>query len=259
MDDLLKITILGIVQGITEFLPISSNAHLIIVEQLLNYKNNNEILNLVFHLGSLLAIITYFFSELLGLFKKPKIILNLIIATLPVIITGYFVFKFRLIDYENFSIKIIAITTIVFGIILFCSDKIKITKKLYTDLNAKKSFIIGLFQVIALIPGVSRSGITLTAGRFLGYSRLDAAKFSFFLSIPTTSGACFHFFALFTLLGRTRRFFNPLPALTPRIWSMSIESPFRTLPAEAILALAALRAARFFFCWALASYFLSYE
>ncbi|MEY3811789.1 MAG: hypothetical protein RIT11_906 [Pseudomonadota bacterium] len=179
MDDLLKITILGIVQGITEFLPISSNAHLIIVEQLLNYQNNNEILNLVFHLGSLLAIITYFFSELLGLLKKPKIILNLIIATLPVIITGYFVFKFRLIDYENFSIKIIAITTIVFGIILFFSDKIKITKKLYTDLNAKNSFIIGLFQVIALIPGVSRSGITLTAGRFLGYSRLDAAKFSF--------------------------------------------------------------------------------
>ena len=191
MDDLLKITILGLVQGITEFLPISSNAHLIIVEQLLNYQNNNEILNLVFHLGSLLAIITYFFSELLGLFKKPKIILNLIIATLPVIITGYFVFKFRLIDYENFSIKIIAITTIVFGIILFFSDKIKITKKLYTDLNAKNSFLIGLFQVIALIPGVSRSGITLTAGRFLGYSRLDAAKFSFFLSIPTTAGACF--------------------------------------------------------------------
>ena len=79
MDDLLKITILGIVQGITEFLPISSNAHLIIIEQLLNYQNNNEILNLVFHLGSLLAIITYFFSELLGLVKKPK--MNLVPAT----------------------------------------------------------------------------------------------------------------------------------------------------------------------------------
>ncbi len=191
MDELLKIIILGIVQGITEFLPISSNAHLIIMEQLLNFQNNNEILNLVFHLGSLFAIISYFFSELLGLLKKPKIILNLIIATLPVVIIGYFVFKFRLIDYGNFPIKIIAITTIIFGIILFFSDKIKITKKLYTDLNVKNSLIIGLFQVIALIPGVSRSGITLTAGRFLGYSRLDAAKFSFFLSIPTTAGACF--------------------------------------------------------------------
>jgi len=79
MDELLKIIILGIVQGITEFLPISSNAHLIIMEQLLNFQNNNEILNLVFHLGSLFAIISYFFSELLGLLKKPKIILNLII------------------------------------------------------------------------------------------------------------------------------------------------------------------------------------
>ena len=191
MDELIKIIILGIVQGIAEFLPISSNAHLIMVEQLLDYHNHNEILNLVFHLGSLLAIITYFFSELLGLLKKPKMIFNIIAATIPVIIVGYFVHKFRLINYEYFSIKIIAITLIVFGIILFISDKINHSKILYKDLNIKSSLIIGLFQIISLIPGVSRSGITLTAGRFLGYSRFEAAKFSFFLSIPTTAGACF--------------------------------------------------------------------
>ena len=191
MDELIKIIILGIVQGIAEFLPISSNAHLIMVEQLLDYHNHNEILNLVFHLGSLLAIITYFFSELLGLLKKPKMIFNIIAATIPVIIIGYFVHKFRLINYEYFSIKIIAITLIVFGIILFISDKINHSKILYKDLNIKSSLIIGLFQIISLIPGVSRSGITLTAGRFLGYSRFEAAKFSFFLSIPTTAGACF--------------------------------------------------------------------
>ena len=191
MDELIKIIILGIVQGIAEFLPISSNAHLIMVEQLLDYHNHNEILNLVFHLGSLLAIITYFFSELLGLLKKPKMIFNIIAATIPVIIVGYFVHKFRLINYEYFSIKIIAITLIVFGIILFISDKINHSKILYKDLNLKSSLIIGLFQIISLIPGVSRSGITLTAGRFLGYSRFEAAKFSFFLSIPTTAGACF--------------------------------------------------------------------
>jgi undecaprenyl-diphosphatase len=191
MDELIKIIILGIVQGIAEFLPISSNAHLIMVEQLLDYHNHNEILNLVFHLGSLLAIITYFFSELLGLLKKPKMIFNIIAATIPVIIIGYFVHKFRLINYEYFSIKIIAITLIVFGIILFISDKINHSKILYKDLNLKSSLIIGLFQIISLIPGVSRSGITLTAGRFLGYSRFEAAKFSFFLSIPTTAGACF--------------------------------------------------------------------
>jgi len=191
MDELIKIIILGIVQGIAEFLPISSNAHLIMVEQLLDYHNHNEILNLVFHLGSLLAIITYFFAELLGLLKKPKMIFNIIAATIPVIIIGYFVHKFRLINYEYFSIKIIAITLIFFGIILFISDKINHSKILYKDLNLKSSLIIGLFQIISLIPGVSRSGITLTAGRFLGYSRFEAAKFSFFLSIPTTAGACF--------------------------------------------------------------------
>jgi undecaprenyl-diphosphatase len=191
MDEFIKIIILGIVQGITEFLPISSNAHLIMLEQLLDYHNHNEILNLVFHLGSLFAIVTYFFSELLGLLKKPKMIFNIIAATIPVIIVGYFVHKFRLINYEYFSIKIIAITLIFFGIILFISDKINHSKILYKDLNLKSSLIIGLFQIISLIPGVSRSGITLTAGRFLGYSRFEAAKFSFFLSIPTTAGACF--------------------------------------------------------------------
>ena len=103
MDEFIKIIILGIVQGITEFLPISSNAHLIMLERLLDYHNHNEILNLIFHLGSLLAIITYFFSELLGLLKKPKMIFNIIAATIPVIIVGYFVYKFRLINYGYFS------------------------------------------------------------------------------------------------------------------------------------------------------------
>ena len=191
MDELIKIIILGIVQGVAEFLPISSNAHLIMIEQLIGYHNHNEILNLVFHLGSLLAIITYFFSELLGLLKRTKMIFNIITATIPVIIVGYFVHKFRLINYEYFSIKIIALTLIIFGIILFISDKINHSKILYKDLNLKSSLVIGLFQIISLIPGVSRSGITLTAGRFLGYSRFEAAKFSFFLSIPTTAGACF--------------------------------------------------------------------
>ena len=191
MDEFIKIIILGIVQGITEFLPISSNAHLIMLERLLNYHNHNEILNLIFLLGSLLAIITYFFSELLGLLKKPKMIFNIIAATIPVIVVGYFVYKFRLINYGYFSIKIIAATLIIFGILLFISDKISHSKTLYKDLNLRSSLVIGLFQIISLIPGVSRSGITLTAGRFLGYSRFEAAKFSFFLSIPTTAGACF--------------------------------------------------------------------
>ena len=141
MDEFIKIVILGIVQGITEFLPISSNAHLIMLERLLDYHNHNEILNLVFHLGSLLAIITYFFSELLGLLKKPKMIFNIITATIPVIVVGYLVYKFRLINYGYFSIKIIAIALIIFGILLFVSDKISHSKTLYKDLNYRHSFL----------------------------------------------------------------------------------------------------------------------
>ncbi len=130
MDEFIKIVILGIVQGITEFLPISSNAHLIMLERLLDYHNHNEILNLVFHLGSLLAIITYFFSELLGLLKKPKMIFNIIAATIPVIIVGYFVYKYRLINYGYFSIKIIAVTSIILEFFYLLVIKL-VTRKHY--------------------------------------------------------------------------------------------------------------------------------
>ena len=128
MDEFIKIIILGIVQGITEFLPISSNAHLIMLEQLLDYHNHNEIINLIFHLGSLLAIITYFFSELLGFLKKPKMIFNIIAATIPVIIIGYFVYKFRLINYGYFSIKIIAATLIIFEFFCLLATRLVIQK-----------------------------------------------------------------------------------------------------------------------------------
>lgn len=190
MEDLLKIFILGIIQGITEFLPISSHSHLIIFERFLNFNNNNEVINLAFHLGSLLSVLVFFFRELLALVQNRNIIINLIIGTIPVVIIGFIFHYFGLIKILSNPL-IIGSTTILFAFLLFFADKKDQNNTIELNLNMKDSLIIGLYQTIALIPGVSRSGITITAARFLNYTRYDAAKFSFLLSIPTTGAACF--------------------------------------------------------------------
>jgi len=190
MEDVIKIIILGIVQGITEFLPISSHSHLIIFERFLNFNNNNEVINLAFHLGSLFSILVFFFKELLVLVQNRNIIINLIIGTIPVVIIGFIFHYFGLTKILSNPL-IIGSTTILFAFLLFFSDKKDQKNTIELNLNTKDSLIIGLYQTIALIPGVSRSGITITAARFLNYKRYDAAKFSFLLSIPTTGAACF--------------------------------------------------------------------
>jgi len=190
MEDVIKIIILGIVQGITEFLPISSHSHLIIFERFLNFNNNNEVINLAFHLGSLFSILVFFFRELLVLVQNRNIIINLIIGTIPVVIMGFIFHYFGLIKILSNPL-IIGSTTILFAFLLFFADKKDQNNTIELNLNMKDSLIIGLYQTIALIPGVSRSGITITAARFLNYTRYDAAKFSFLLSIPTTGAACF--------------------------------------------------------------------
>ncbi len=190
MEDVIKIIILGIVQGITEFLPISSHSHLIIFERFLNFNNNNEVINLAFHLGSLLSVLVFFFRELLVLVQNRNIIINLIIGTIPVVIIGFIFHYFGLIKILSNPL-IIGSTTILFAFLLFFADKKDQNNTIELNLNMKDSLIIGLYQTIALIPGVSRSGITITAARFLNYTRYDAAKFSFLLSIPTTGAACF--------------------------------------------------------------------
>jgi len=190
MEDLLKIFVLGIIQGITEFLPISSHSHLIIFERFLNFNNNNEVINLAFHLGSLLSVLVFFFRELLVLIQNRNIIINLFIGTLPVVIIGFILHYFGLIKILSNPL-IIGSTTILFAFLLFFADKKDQNNTIELNLNMKDSLIIGLYQTISLIPGVSRSGITITAARFLNYTRYDAAKFSFLLSVPTTGAACF--------------------------------------------------------------------
>ena len=181
---MVEIIILSIVQGLTEFLPISSSAHLILVSKYFNFSNENLTLDLSLHFGSLLAIIFYFKKELLDFINNKKLFLKIILSSVPVIVFGFILVKLNLIDYLR-NYKIIGWTTIFFGILLYVGDLVKTKKTIKKDLNYKSVFYIGFFQAISLIPGVSRSGITITAGRFLNFSRTDSSKISFLMSIPT--------------------------------------------------------------------------
>ena len=141
------------------------------------------------HLGSLLAIIFYFRKELLNLRHNQKLLSLLVIGSIPIVIVGYIVSTTGLINLLENNLKIIAWTTLIFGIILYLADKSKSEKKISSNLNLKTILYIGLFQVLALIPGVSRAGITITAARFFKYNRFDSSKISFLLAIPAIAGA----------------------------------------------------------------------
>ena len=178
------------VQGISEFLPVSSSAHLFLVSEIYEFKSQSLLMDIGLHLGSLLAIIFYFRNELKNITNNKSLFLLIVFGSLPLIILGFIVYKSGLINYLR-NIEIIAWTTLIFALLLFIADKFEINKKIEADLQPKSILIIGLFQVLALIPGVSRSGIVITAGRFLNFSRYDSTKISFYLSIPAIAGASF--------------------------------------------------------------------
>jgi len=189
-QEFIEIFILSAVQGISEFLPISSSAHLILVSKFYELKTASLIIDISLHLGSLLAIISYFRKDLISI-KNDKKILNLILfGSIPLIFFGYIVYASEII-YHLRNIKVIALTTFIFGLILFYSDQKKVNKNISVNLNLRSILFIGFFQILALIPGVSRAGITLTAARFLGFSRVESSKIAFFLSIPALAGASF--------------------------------------------------------------------
>lgn len=181
---MLEIIILSAIQGITEFLPISSSAHLILLSKYLNFNNENLTLDISLHLGSLLAVIYFFKKEIFTFFENRSLFIKIILASLPTFIIGFFIVKLNIIEQIR-NIQIIAFTTIIFGILLYISDRSEQKKNSVSLLNLKDSIYIGLLQVLSLIPGVSRSGITITAARFLNFSRIESAKISFLLSIPT--------------------------------------------------------------------------
>jgi|TARA_B100000809_G_scaffold153599_1_gene150971 undecaprenyl-diphosphatase len=189
--------LLAIIQGLTEFLPISSSAHLILLSELAGWKDQGLVFDVALHFGTLLAVIFYFrreinemldfshFKTMNTLIKSPLGVIT--IATIPIVIIGGLFNQF--IEANLRTPEVIAIATIIFGVLLYLSD-LK-GKQAGSDLKVTLGlgFLIGLAQVFALIPGTSRSGITITAALLLGFSRTEAARFSFLLAIPAIIAA----------------------------------------------------------------------
>ena len=190
IQNFIEIFILSAVQGISEFLPISSSAHLILLSNFYNFRSSSLLIDVGLHFGSLLAIVFYFRKELFDLKNNRKLLILMVVGSFPLIIFGYFLYTTETIHLLR-NIKVIAWTTLFFGIILYLADQRKIDKNLSSNLNIKFILIIGFFQILALIPGVSRAGITMTAARFLNFNRVDSGKISFLLSIPALTGASF--------------------------------------------------------------------
>ena len=190
LQDFIEILILSAIQGISEFLPVSSSAHLILVSNIYDFKTSSLLIDISLHLGSLFAIIFYFKKDLFDLHHNQKLLYLIIIGSIPLIIFGYILHTTELINLLR-NIKVIAFTTLFFGIILFFADQRKTDQNISTDLNIKSILFIGLFQILALIPGVSRAGISMTAARFLKFNRVDSSKIAFLLSIPALAGASF--------------------------------------------------------------------
>ncbi len=183
-----EILILAIIQGVSEFLPVSSAAHLVLVSNYYSFVNQSLLIDICLHLGSLIAIVFYFRKDLFNFIKNKNFLIKILIGTIPIIPVGYILYETGIINNLR-SLELIGWMSLVFGVLLYISDKSKISKKIEKEFNKRSAIFIGLFQILSLIPGVSRSGITITAGRFLGFGRIDSAKISFFLSIPTLAAA----------------------------------------------------------------------
>ncbi len=184
----IETVILSAIQGITEFLPVSSSAHLIIFSKLGDFKLVSLTIDIGAHLGSLIAIIIFFRKDVLEFSKNKNLFKLIIVGSVPLTLVGFYFYSSGIIFILR-DIKVIALTTLIFGILLYISDKSKSTNNIENNINYKTIVIIGMFQVLALIPGVSRAGITITGARFLNFNRYDSAKISFLLSIPALLGA----------------------------------------------------------------------
>ncbi|MBL8709477.1 MAG: undecaprenyl-diphosphate phosphatase [Rhodospirillaceae bacterium] len=195
----IDILVLALVQGITEFLPISSSGHLILVPQLFCWPDQGLTLDVAAHVGTLLAVLVYFWRDVGSMAggmvrlaqgkrdARARLVWLLLVASVPALLIGFVLDTWvgdALRDY-----RVIAGTLIGFGILLFLADHFGLTVRRMEHMTARSALIIGIFQCLAFIPGTSRSGITMTMARFMGYERQEAARFSFLLSIPTISAA----------------------------------------------------------------------
>ncbi len=200
---LLHIIILAIIQGITEFLPISSSGHLILVPALTDWPDQGILMDVGVHVGTLMAVIIYFRTDIMRMLcafwqmvtlkkdinqQDKRLIIAIILSTIPVVIIGGLISKLGWNGAWR-TLEIIGWTSIIFGMLLYFFDEKSAVTKTISELRYGHALIIGFAQVLAIIPGVSRSGITMTAARGLGFSRTEAARFSMLMSIPTILAA----------------------------------------------------------------------
>ncbi|OOZ35896.1 undecaprenyl-diphosphate phosphatase [Solemya velesiana gill symbiont] len=192
-----QIVVLALVQGLTEFLPMSSSAHLILTPKILGYSDQGLAFDVAVHLGSLVAVITYFRCEVFVMIrdflkslgsrgvqtKNSRMAWKIILATVPIVILGKLMYSMIQSDYR--TISVIAISTIAFGVLLLWADIKGVRNRDEYSVTWKDALFIGLFQALAIFPGTSRSGVTMTAGMVIGLTREAASRFSFLLSIPT--------------------------------------------------------------------------
>lgn len=193
--------LIAIVQGITEFLPISSSGHLILIPYFTDFPDQGPMIDVAVHVGSLLAIIIYFFRDVrslaqggfaaIGIGRAPeqkRLFLWIAIGTIPAIALGLFLKLGGFLDSFR-STDLVAFNLIFYGVLLGAADHWGRQVRSYEDMRLKDAILVGLAQALALIPGTSRSGVTMTAARALGFQRAEAARFSFLLSIPAVAGA----------------------------------------------------------------------
>lgn len=198
---LLQQLLIAIVQGITEFLPISSSGHLILIPYLTDFPDQGPMIDVAVHIGSLLAIVIYFWRDVGGLARggfatiglgddphQRKLFLFVLAGTVPAVAFGLYL---KLGGWlESFRITdLVAVNLIAYGLLLGAADRWGRQEKSYEDLSLRDAVLVGIAQALALIPGTSRSGVTMTAARALGYKRIEAARFSFLLAIPAVAGA----------------------------------------------------------------------
>lgn len=195
-----QIVVLAVVQGITEFLPISSSGHLILIPQLMHWPDQGILVDVMTHFGTLLAILIYFWRDVwhlvLGglallrgkLTDDGRLALYIVLATIPAVVFGFVLKKFGYTDLDR-NVAIVAWNTILYGILMMIADMVGKQERTIADVTLGSALVIGVSQALALIPGTSRSGVTMTAARFLGFTRPDSARFSFLLGIPATAGA----------------------------------------------------------------------
>ncbi len=195
---LLHIIVLAVVQGITEFLPISSSAHLILVPKVFDWPDQGLVIDVAVHVGTLFAVMLYFWRDLsamaigcvnLLLGRRnggTKLVILIVVATIPVVVVGLLIDS----SMDNVrSIRLIGWTTLTFAILLYLADRFGPTTRSIADMRMSSALMIGLAQATALVPGVSRSGVTMTAARAFGLAREEAARFSLLMSIPTLIAA----------------------------------------------------------------------